>query len=62
MSGEDYITFLENITEQNELLYSAILEQNELIAQNNATNLYVVGCMSAILVCVLLYKFFKLFY
>lgn len=34
---------------------------NELIAQNNVNQLFLIGCASAILVCVVLYKAIKKF-
>lgn len=34
---------------------------NELIAQQNVNQLFMIGCLSAILVCIVLYKAIKKF-
>lgn len=50
------------LLESNELLLDLVTEQNEVLTSIYATNLFTIGITSAIFVCVLLYKFIKLFY
>ena len=40
---------------------SLLTANNELLAQNNAILLFMLGCTVAVFVCVLLYKFLKIF-
>lgn len=48
-------------SQQFETIIELQTQQNNLIAQNNVNQLFVIGCMTAVFVCVLLYNAIKKF-